>query len=69
MTIQIRHTRLRLWLGRCATNRLLPFMGHDGLNQRSRGYWSRTYWIGPVFFCVAHDEGRLIFTSKHGVCN
>ena len=69
MTVQVGYVRLRLWLGRkCESNRALAFMGHDGLNQRSRGYWSRTYWVGPVFFTYAHDEGRLIFTNKHGIC-
>lgn len=49
--------KFRLWLGRNSeNNRMLSFCGKDGLNQRSRGYWHKTYWFGPVFFSVVSDK-------------
>jgi hypothetical protein len=49
-------TRFSLWMGRDSeNNKNLSFAGCDGLNQRSRGYWHRTYWCGPVFFSIARS--------------
>jgi len=53
------HKSFTLRVGRWTeNNRLLSFMGSDGLNQPSKGYWHKVWWFGPLFFSVKHDEER-----------
>ena len=49
--------KMRIRFGRKSeNNKLLPFFGKDGLNQRSRGYWHKVYWAGPIFFSIVSDK-------------
>jgi len=49
--------KFRLWMGRNSeNNRNLSFFGRDGLNQRSKGYWHKVFWFGPLFFSVVSDR-------------
>jgi hypothetical protein len=59
MTIKIGNIRkINVRWGRDSeNNKLLSFLGSDGLNQKSRGYFHKVWWIGPMFVSFVHDEG------------